>query len=116
MFRESPIHGAENQVPNLENNQRTQQHLKKMRTENIFDETTTMSEEHTSGHGPQANNGLSHDQQLRFQTLMGYADELEKEINRLIAQFEQNHKVSCWVSTVKHNQISIAIAAEKDNL
>lgn len=87
-----------------------------MRIENIFDETTTMKEEHSSGHKPQANEGLSHEQQVRFHTLMGYADELEKEINGLIARFEQKHEVSCWVSIEGHNQISIAIAAEKDNL
>lgn len=86
-----------------------------MRVENLFHETT-MSENPKGGDGPQTNDGLSYNQQLKFHTLVGYAGELEKEINALIAEFEQKHRVSCWVSSVKHNEISIDIASETDGL
>lgn len=84
-----------------------------MRIENIFPETI-MSEEQK---GEQDHNeGLSQDKQLRFHTLLAYAGELEKEINGLIADFEQKHRASCWVSTENHNRVSIAIAADTDQL
>lgn len=86
-----------------------------MSVENLYHEMT-MSEEQKGGHGPQPNTGLSPDQQRKFDALVNYVGELEREINERIADFEQKHQVSCWISNEKHNRISIAVAADKDNL
>jgi len=59
---------------------------------------------------------LSEPQRAKFQALVDDATELERVINGMIVAFEEKNKLSCWISTEKHNKISIDIAVDEQNL
>lgn len=59
---------------------------------------------------------MTEEERYRFQQLADHAAALEKEINGMIADFERKHHLSCWISTEKHNQISIDIAIDRAEL
>lgn len=61
-------------------------------------------------------NRLLDNQRKKMDGLAKESKMLEKEINRLIKDFEKKHKLNCWVTHHSPGKICVEIAIDKDNL